>query len=116
MRAMPLLRVSVPETPSDPQGLLKSLSAELAGLLGKPESYMMATLQVAPMTMGGTGEACCLLEVDSLGTLSSQKTAELSKALCNAVSGALGTPPGRIYVRFTDVPRHLWGRQDGNFT
>ena len=115
---MPLLKIhtskSLPE--ADAQALLTSLSAELASLLHKPESYVMTCLAgPTHLTFGGSSEPSCLVEVANIGTLKGSDTERLSAALCQRLSDTLGVSSDRIYVIFEDVERHMWGHDGHTF-
>jgi phenylpyruvate tautomerase PptA (4-oxalocrotonate tautomerase family) len=115
---MPLLKIhtsrSLPE--AEAQALLTSLSAEVAGLLGKPESYVMTCLvREAQLTFGGSSEASCLVELANIGTLRASDTERLSAALCQRLASDLSLPSARIYIRFIDVERHMWGHDGHTF-
>ena len=95
--------------------LLSALSTLTAKLLGKPQSYVMVILQDRqPMLMGGTDEPCTYLQFKSLG-LPEDSTAGFSAALCDLITGQLGIPANRIYIEFSNPPRHLWGWDRGSF-
>ena len=115
---MPLLKIHTSKTlpEADAQRLLTSLSAELAGLLGKSESYVMTCLAgAAQLTFAGSSEPSCLVEVENIGKLQPSDTERVSASLCKHLSGALSIPSQRIYVRFTDVDRHMWGHDGHTF-
>ncbi|MCG6941581.1 MAG: hypothetical protein LJE69_10060 [Thiohalocapsa sp.] len=89
--------------------LLRTASAAVAELLGKPEGYVMVLLEpVADMCFGGDAAPCAYLELKSLG-LPEQRTTELSAALCDLVGRQLGVPKSRVYIEFASPPRHLFG-------
>lgn len=108
---MPLLSVTtnVKPGPLPADELLGQLSAAVAGLLGKPETYVMVSLQHNPqMLFGGSSEPLAYLELKSIG-LPGDDTTRLSAALCEQVGKALDIPASRIYIEFADAQRHLWG-------
>ena len=110
---MPLIKVqtSVADTSTvNVDGLLKSLSSGLASHLGKPESYVMTAFKSGvPMTFAGTSEPVCYVEIKSVGTMGSDKTAAMSAAFCQELSDALGVNKGRIYIEFADSAGYMWG-------
>lgn len=115
---MPLLKIhtsrSLPQT--DAQALLSSLSAQVAELLGKPEGYVMTCLVgSAQLTFAGSNEPSCLVEVANIGRLEKSDTERLSAALCQQIASQLSLPPGRIYIVFSDVERHMWGHDGHTF-
>ena len=97
-------------------GLLRALSGELASLLGKPESYVMTCFApTRQLTFAGTDDPCCLAEVANIGKLAPTDTARVSEALCKRLAAALSVPGTRIYIRFIDVERHMWGHDGHTF-
>jgi hypothetical protein len=116
---MPLLQIqtsSKVNTAGDPSGLLRTLSAELARELAKPESYVLVSFENdASMLFGGTPEPACFAVLKNIGTFSPDQTERLSALLTKYLSAALGVPPQRIYLEFVDTKPHLWGHDGGTF-
>ncbi len=91
------------------QAFARHASREVASLLGKAENYVMVRVSDdACLLFAGNEQPCALLELKSLG-LPEQRTGELSAALCHLVQEQLGIEPARIYIEFSNPPRHLWG-------
>lgn len=114
---MPYLRIqtNVSREPAARGRLLARASACVADALGKPERYVMVALEAGEtMVFAGSEAPLAYLELKSIG-LPEQSTTELSRALCDLVQDALGVPGERIYIEFTDAPRHLWGWNGGTF-
>ncbi|MFP4560394.1 MAG: phenylpyruvate tautomerase MIF-related protein [Thiohalorhabdus sp.] len=115
---MPLTRVVTNQelsTSEERRGLLGALSERTAELLGKPESYVMVTLETGrDVLFGGGDEPAAYVELASLG-LPQDRTGELSAGLCDVLSERLGVPPARTYIHFQDVERHLWGTNRTTF-
>tara|TARA_B100001250_G_C19413932_1_gene620271 strand:+ start:234 stop:572 length:339 start_codon:yes stop_codon:yes gene_type:complete len=87
--------------------LLKVLSAELSSLTGKPENYVMTSIDDGvQMTFAGSSEPCCYIEVKSIGALNPSK---MSEAFCEIISAHTGIKENRIYIEFSDVPAKSWG-------
>lgn len=113
---MPLLQIQT-SAPAAPAGLLKSLSADLARELGKPESYVMVAFEPgADMLFGGSSEPACFASLKSIGTFTPGQTERLSALLTQHLSKALEVPPGRIYIEFVDAQPHLWAHEGGTFS
>jgi phenylpyruvate tautomerase len=116
---MPLLQIqtsSKVNTAGDPSGLLKTLSAELARELGKPESYVLVSFEnTSSMLFGGTAEPACFATLKNIGTFSPEQTERLSAQLTQHLSAALGVHPSRVYIEFVDAKPHLWGHDGGTF-
>ena len=90
--------------------MLAASSAKLAALLAQPEDYVMTLFDRANgMTMAGTAEPCCLVEVRSVVNLRSDQTRAVAQAFCLMLGGHLGVPPNRIFLNFTDFSKTMWG-------
>jgi phenylpyruvate tautomerase len=114
---MPYLLIRTNQSPDESAAgkLLKSASATVAQALGKPESYVMVSLEKgAPMLFGGSDAPLVYMELKSIG-LPEARTAELSAALTEGVASELGVEKGRVYIEFADAARHMWGWQGGTF-
>jgi len=98
-------QINAEATPS----VLKKLSAGVAELLGKPESYVMIALDAAkPMFFAGSDAPTAYVELKSLG-LPESETARFSAALCELIEGLIGVAQARIYIEFAGPERHMWG-------
>ncbi|MGB5225297.1 MAG: phenylpyruvate tautomerase MIF-related protein [Arenicellales bacterium] len=108
---MPLLTISTNISLDNEaaQALCLKASSHVASLLGKPESYVMVSLQ-ASMIMSFAGDAapCASVQLKSLG-LPGQQTTEFSVSLCDFLHQQAGIPTERIYIEFSDPERHMWG-------
>jgi len=97
------------------KNLAKKASALVARQLGKPESYVMTSVEYNPaMTFAGTDEPLAFLELKSIG-LPDSITADVSRALCELVSTETAIETARIYIEFSDAPRKMWGWDKGTF-
>ena len=95
--------------------LLRTISGTVAETLGKPERYVMVKLEHNPdMLFAGSDAPLAYLELKSIG-LPEDRTPGLSKILCDLVSSSLDIPADRIYIEFSNAPRHLWGWNGGTF-
>lgn len=115
---MPLLHVrsSSPPLSDAGQSLLRELSAELARELGKPESYVMVSLENnSTMLFGGTSEPACFAVLKNIGTFAPAQTERLSALLTARLAKALGVAPSRIYLEFVNAQGHLWGHDGSTF-
>jgi phenylpyruvate tautomerase PptA (4-oxalocrotonate tautomerase family) len=116
---MPLIQVkssvAAPEKAAV-DSLLKNLSANLAKHLSKPESYVMTAFESdVPMTMGGTFEPVCYVEVKSIGNMSNSQTKTISQDFCQLLHDKLGVPTNRIYIEFADAKGYMWGWDSRTF-
>ncbi len=108
---MPLLTITTNISLDDPaaQRLCNEASAHIAGLLAKPESYVMISVQAnSVMSFGGENTPCAMLELSSLG-LPVQQTSKFSESLCEFIEAQTDISPARIYIRFSDPDRRMWG-------
>ena len=114
---MPLLKIQTNKVvdPDDAKTLIADASATVAELLGKPERYVMVSLEHNPaMLFGGSDEPLAYLELKSIGLPESQTTG-MSRSLCDLLNKALDLPADRIYIEFADAPRNMWGWNGGTF-
>lgn len=91
------------------------LTAATAGLLGKPERYVMVSLESSvPMAFAASTEPLAYVELKSIG-LPEDQTAGFSAALCDAIGDQLQIPAERIYIEFANAERHMFGWNGGTF-
>ena len=110
-----LIRTSAGDNSTDNTTLLGEASRLIAGQLGKPERYVMVSLEAGvPMLFGGSAEPAVYMELKSIG-LPESRTAELSAALAQFATTHLGIPAERVYIEFADAARHMWGFNGGTF-
>lgn len=114
---MPLLRIQTNLTlDTDALHELPRLASQrVAELLGKPERYVMVSLEHNPaMLFAGSDAPLAYLELKSIG-LPTARTGELSKGLCELVGQRLGIPADRIYIEFANATGNMWGWDSGTF-
>lgn len=113
---MPLLQIQASSSSPATEELLKSLSAELATQLQKPEQYVMVSFQpLASLLFGGTAEPACFAVLKNIGTFTPAQTQALSALLCKHLSQALGIAHDRIYIEFVNAQGYLWGHDGETF-
>lgn len=108
---MPYLKITTSKSVEAAQKhrLLTAASKAIAAELGKPEQYMMVSLEAAvPMVFGGSQELSAFLELRGIG-LPKTKAGKLSLLLCGLMKSELGVRKDRVYINFADVPANLWG-------
>jgi len=114
---MPLLKIQTNQ-PIDAdrlKTLISKASQKVAGILGKPERYVMVSVEHNPaMLFGGSDAPLAYLELKSIG-LPESKSEEYSRALADLLNDELGLPADRIYIEFADAPRTMWGWNGGTF-
>lgn len=112
---MPLLQITTNVRLDDTASLARAASRLTAGLLGKPESYVMVRINTdEELWFAGSDEPSAHLKLKSLG-LPEANTGKYSAELCDFIEQQLGIPPGRIYIEFSTPPRHLWGWNSSTF-
>jgi phenylpyruvate tautomerase len=95
--------------------LMKKASSAVAEQLGKPENYVMVTVQSGQaMLFAGSDGPLAYLELKSIG-LPESATATLSASLCSLIAQELDIEKNRTYIEFADAPRHMWGWDGGTF-
>lgn len=114
---MPFLKIQtnteLPEAAA--RTLASRASALVATQLGKPERYVMVSVETnAAMQFGGSTEPLAYLELKSIG-LPESSTGDASRALCELVSSETGIDPERIYIEFADAARRMWGWNSSTF-
>jgi phenylpyruvate tautomerase PptA (4-oxalocrotonate tautomerase family) len=106
---MPYLTITSNQNLDTASGQLEVLSKTVANLLGKPESYIMVSVQQnLDMLFAGNHEPLAFCELKSLGLQESQ-TPELSNQLCTCINKLFNIPCNRIYIEFSAPPRAMWG-------
>lgn len=114
---MPLLKIQTNTRveAGKKQALAVSASRAVADMLGKPERYVMVSVEENPaMIFGGSDAPLAYLELKSIG-LPGNKTGEFSAALTALLGEHLGLPADRIYIEFADARGSMWGWNGGTF-
>ncbi len=114
---MPYLKVStnLSMSENDKNDFLKQASDTVSQLLSKPERYVFVEiLSDQSLSMSGSSEPAAYVELKSIG-LPEKDTAGFSADLCDLLKQALEVDPERIYIEFSNIPRHLWGWNSGTF-
>lgn len=114
---MPLLKLETTVTLSEEKtkALLGSLSKTVAGIIGKPEQYMMVSINPSAIWISGKAGDAALVDIRSIGGLSGEVNRKLSQEVCQLLKDSLGIPPERIYLNFSDVEAGHWGWNSSTF-
>lgn len=114
---MPLIKLQLSPAPDRGRAgpLLQAASRMLAAETGKPEQYVMATLEQADALFAGTAGPAAYADVRGIGGLNSKVNSGVTRALCSLLKEHAGIPPDRVYVTFTDVPAGNWGWNNRTF-
>ena len=114
---MPLLKLETTVAVSDnkKQTLLGSLSKAVAGIIGKPEQYVMIGITQSAMLMSGKAGEAAFVEIRSIGGLNGEVNRKLSQQVCTLLNDSLGIAPDRIYLNFTEIEAGNWGWNGSTF-
>lgn len=111
---MPYLNIRTNQTVADQSALLKAASQTVSQASGKPESYVMVTVDhQADMLFAGTDAPTAILDYRALGLPADRRA--FSDALCSMINQQLGVDGGRIYISMTDSERQNWGWNHSTF-
>jgi phenylpyruvate tautomerase PptA (4-oxalocrotonate tautomerase family) len=89
--------------------LLKKASGFVAGMLGKPESYVMVSIKPdTPMMFGGSSLPLAFITLKSIG-LPQDRCGDFAKRICEFVETELEIAPDRVFIDFTDLDRQRFG-------
>jgi hypothetical protein len=112
---MPVLQITTNVTIDHADTLAKKASSLTAEILGKPESYVMVSINgAAELIFAGTNDPCAHLMLKSLG-LPESETRAYSEKLCGFIEQQLGVPPARTYIEFINPERHMFGWNNTTF-
>jgi phenylpyruvate tautomerase PptA (4-oxalocrotonate tautomerase family) len=115
---MPLIKLQMTISLNEDKrkALLASLSKILTESIGKPEQYVMATIEpeVTMMMAGKYGDAA-FAEVKSIGGLTAKVNTQIARKLCALLEESLGISPNRIYLNFTNISASDWGWNGDTF-
>ena len=108
---MPLLKLqsSVDLSEAKRSELLPALSRIVTEGLGKPEQYVMVTIESASIMLAGERGGAAFVEVRSIGGLSRDVNNHLSSKICDLLKESLGITPDRVYLNFSDIRATDWG-------
>lgn len=117
MSGMPLLKLETTVALSEDKknALLGALSKMVASSIGKPEQYVMISINPSAMLMSGKSGNAAFVDVRSIGGLSGEVNRKLSQQICKLLNESLGIAPDRVYVNFTDVEAGNWGWNGSTF-
>jgi len=112
---MPYLKVTTNKKIDNKEELLGILSKEVANALGKPEFYVMVSLEDSVhIHFQGSSDLAAFVELRSIGLLESQ-TKDLSKELCQLLEQQFSIPKDRVYINFLDIRNTMWGWKGDTF-
>jgi len=114
---MPLLKLETNVALSDEKkkSLLPALSKIMAETLGKPEEYVMVTINSSTILMAGKPADAAFVDVRSIGNLSLATNKQLSKNICTLLKDSLGVATDCIFLNFSDIDAANWGWKGSTF-
>lgn len=112
---MPMIKIQTSSAIEDSSSVLKKLSSLAADVVGKPESYIMTSLEAnVPMTFAGSCDPAAYIECLSIG-LGDSDTKSLSAFLCTFCENELGVSRARVYIAFSGPKGSMWGWNGSTF-
>lgn len=112
---MPLLKLETNVALSEDKrkNLLPALSKIVAQTIGKPEGYVMVTINSSAILMSGKPGDAAFVDVRSIGGLSHEVNQQLSNKISTLLNESLGVMQDRVFLNFTDVNAGNWGWKGG---
>jgi phenylpyruvate tautomerase len=112
-QTMPLLKLETTAVVAEDKraSLLAALSRIVAETTGKPEQYVMVTLNLnqAAILMAGKPGGAAFVDIRGIGGLNAKVNSQLSQKISELLKHSLDISPDRIYLNFTDVAAENWG-------
>ena len=103
------LHTNAEPTPSEKEAFLIAASHAVSEHLGKSEDYFMGTVtDCCTLYFSGNQEPGAMVELASIG-FNEEHAGGMAGILCELVSSHFHVPQDRIYVRFHDSTRSMWG-------
>lgn len=115
---MPLVKLQISATvPEEQQQTLIAAASQLiADTIGKPEQYVMVTLETqVPIMMAGTQGDAAFADVRSIGGLNNTVNKQISQKLAAALQEHVGVATDRVYMNFTSINGENWGWRGSTF-
>ncbi|MGM9625082.1 MAG: phenylpyruvate tautomerase MIF-related protein [Eubacteriales bacterium] len=83
-------------------------------LRGKSENWLMVEIEGdRNLYFQGSDAPCAIAEVQVYGKINDRDCDNMTEALTKILTGALGVPADRVYVRYEEVSH--WGWNGSNF-
>jgi phenylpyruvate tautomerase len=108
---MPLLKLetNVPLANEKRDQMQAALSKLVANTIGKPEQYVMVTVNSTAVCMSGKAGDAAFADIRSIGGLGDGVNRRLSQGVCRLLLDILAIPPERVYLNFTELDASNWG-------
>jgi phenylpyruvate tautomerase len=89
---------------------MKELSRIVNATTGKPEAYIMVSVQGGvPMCFAKSEEPCAFCELFSIGAIGGEKNVTIAREVMALVTSRLQVPANRTYMNFVDAGRADFG-------
>ena len=110
---MPLLmlKTSAKVPPAEKDSLVATISKMLAETTGKPQKYVMVTVEEVAGSMGGKSGPMAFADVRAIGGLTREVNSKIASSLCRILEEQLHLSPASVYINFSDVQASAWGWQ-----
>jgi phenylpyruvate tautomerase len=114
---MPLLKLqlSTPLDAAKKKSALRDLSQLMSRGLGKPEKYVMVTIDEGEFIMAGETGPAAFADVRGIGGFSRTTNQAFSKLLGTYLGETFGINSQRVYMTFTDIDATNWGWNGSTF-
>ncbi|MFO7789672.1 MAG: phenylpyruvate tautomerase MIF-related protein [Bacteroidales bacterium] len=111
---MPYFSIETNQRINDGKAFTDSATSFIAGLLNKPEKFIMVSLKGKnEMRFAGTTDLTAFIQLKSIG-LPDDKDG-LIESVFEFAEKALNTPKNRIYLELTDIKRELFAYNGKSF-
>jgi phenylpyruvate tautomerase len=88
--------------------LLEKSSQFISSMAGKPEQYVMVTIDHGKDIMfGGNTEPAAMVKLKSIG-LPTDKCNEYASRICQFINDEIDVPPDRVFIDFVDLQRNMF--------
>ncbi|CAL4966589.1 unnamed protein product [Urochloa decumbens] len=111
-----ILSTNVPVDAVVAADILKDCSKAVARIIGKPESYVMVSINGSvPMSFAASEEPAAYGELVSIGGIGPGVNGKLSAAVAEILETKLSVIRSRFYIKFEDVKGHNFGFNGSTF-
>lgn len=97
------------------QKILAELSLKASQETGKPEQYVMTSIEQTAINMSGKNKPAAFVDVRSIGGLTPETNTHLSLQICSVLKEHAGILPDSVYINFANIQRHDWGWDNKTF-
>ncbi|TKY65760.1 Macrophage migration inhibitory factor-like [Spatholobus suberectus] len=94
----------------DTSSILSEVISTVAKIMGRPDSYVMTSLEGSiPTCFGGTEEPAAYGELVSIGALNPELNKKLSAEIACVLETKLSVPKSRFFLKFYDIEGYNCG-------